>query len=85
MIQKQGIRSYLIRMEEGSTYCRNRKHLNWIPETNHPETNDDNVPDDITDSPPVEPAIGVLPENSSTTQTQAESLLPHQTRSGRNV
>ena len=38
-----------------------------------------------TDSPPVEPAIAVLPENSSTTPTQAESLLPHHTRSGRNV
>ena len=84
VLQKRGIRSYLIRSTDGFTYCRNRKHLNWIPKSHYYEIpNNDTV--DPKNNPPVEPAIAIFPENNSANHTQADSNLLYQTRSGRNV
>ena len=85
VIRRQGIRSYLIRTDDGSTYRRNQKQLNWIPKANHPATGDGSAPEDVTNIPSVEPAIAVLTENSSATQSQGDNSLPYQTRSGRSV
>ena len=80
VLRQQGIRSYMIQTADGNTYRRNRRHLNWIPKTNH--FNNENISEesDILDPPPTEPAVAIFSENSSN-----QHPLPYQTRSGRNV
>ena len=72
VVKQKGIHSYLVRMEDGSVYQRNRKHLNWLPR---------NVDEEVPPSQPPE-VISILPlQNSPSDFTP----MTYQTRSGRTV
>ena len=72
VVKQKGIRSYLVRMDDGSVYQRNRKHLNWLPR---------NVDEEVSPSQPSE-VISILPPQIS----PSDSIpITYQTRSGRTV
>jgi len=78
VIRPQGIHSYLIKTKDGGIYRKNRKHLKFVPNTNHFNDQEETEDPDVTYKEPV----SILPDNSLNTQNQSPQ---YQTRSGRNV
>lgn len=72
VVKQKGIRSYLVRMEDGSIYRRNRKHLNWLPK---------NVDEEMTPAQ-LPKLISILPPPISSSDARP---MTYQTRSGRTV
>ena len=70
VIKQKGTRSYLVRIDDGSVYQRNRKHLNWLPKC---------VDEDVPPSQPTPEMVSILPQSSPSDLTS----MTYQTRSGR--
>ena len=76
VIKQQGIRSYLIKTDDGGMYRRNRKHLNTLPETEMAKTDNEKTKPDAVPPIPSSP-VTMIPIPNSTGQSN------NQTRSGR--
>ena len=70
VIKQKRTRSYLVQIDDGSVYQRNRKHLKWLPKC---------IDEDVPPSQPTPEMVSILPQSSPSDLTS----MTYQTRSGR--